>query len=41
MNAVVGILGKKALGRLKDKNVDTNSEVRIHLAHGKAVDVLC
>ncbi|KAK0646125.1 hypothetical protein B0T16DRAFT_329399 [Cercophora newfieldiana] len=26
MNAVVGILGKKALGRLKDKNVDTNSE---------------
>lgn len=27
MNAVVGILGKKALGRLKDKNIQTNSEV--------------
>lgn len=27
MNAVVGILGKKALGRLKDKDVQTNSEV--------------
>ncbi|KAK1832329.1 hypothetical protein QBC39DRAFT_256833 [Podospora conica] len=26
MNAVVGILGKKALGRLKDKDVKTNSE---------------
>jgi len=26
MNAVIGILGKKALGRLRDKNVDTNSE---------------
>lgn len=26
MNAVVAILGKKALGRLKEKDVDTNSE---------------
>jgi len=26
MNAVVSILGKKAFGRLKDKNIDTNSQ---------------
>lgn len=26
MNAVVGILGKKALGRLRDKEIETNSE---------------
>lgn len=27
MNAVVAILGKKAFGRLKDKGVNTNSDV--------------
>jgi len=30
MNAVVTILGKKAFGRLKDKDVNTNSDVCLH-----------
>ncbi|KAK5653114.1 hypothetical protein OQA88_9213 [Cercophora sp. LCS_1] len=43
MNAVVGILGKKAFGRLKDKNIQTNSEnpytekIPVHNARGEII----